>query len=337
MSSLGSARSEGDSWDLASSVGATATMVAASRALASRDPDPLIDDRFAEPLVRAVGHPFFIRMLDGQIPLDNDDMPLTLQQRREQMAVRTRFFDDFFQAATTAGIRQAVILAAGLDARAYRLAWPTGTAVFEVDQPEVIAFKSDTLARIGAEPTAERRAVGIDLRDDWPTALRDNGFDTTVPTAWIAEGLLPYLPPEAQDRLVDNITALSAPGSRLATENITDMSVFTDERARAMRSTWRKHGLDIDVAELVWLGTRHPAGSSWLPPAGPSPTTPPNSYTPTTALSFRTTRSLRNFATPSATSVPNGAETPPIRISTDETLGSFSSGRRGHHGFESVE
>ncbi|WP_297595504.1 class I SAM-dependent methyltransferase [Mycobacterium sp.] len=258
MSSTDSARTEGDSWDLASSVGATATMVAASRALASREPDPLLDDRFAEPLVRAVGHPFFTRMLDGQIPLD-DDAPMTLQQRREQMTVRTRFFDDFFRAATAAGARQAVILAAGLDARAYRLSWPAGTVVFEVDQPEVIAFKTDTLAQIGAEPTAERRTVAIDLRDDWPTALRDSGFDTTSPTTWIAEGLLPYLPPEAQDRLLDNITALSAPGSRLATENITDMSVFTDERARAMRNNWRQHGLDIDVAELVWLGERRPA------------------------------------------------------------------------------
>ncbi|TAM67169.1 class I SAM-dependent methyltransferase [Mycobacterium sp.] len=259
MSSTDSARTEGDSWDLSSSVGATATMVAASRALASREPDPLLDDRFAEPLVRAVGHPFFTRMLDGQIPLDNDDSPMTLQQRREQMTVRTRFFDDFFRAATAAGTRQAVILAAGLDARAYRLSWPAGTVVFEVDQPEVISFKTDTLARIGAEPAAERRTVAIDLRDDWPTALRDSGFDTASPTAWIAEGLLPYLPPEAQDRLLDNITALSAPGSRLATENITDMSVFTDERARAMRSSWRRHGLDIDVAELVWLGARRPA------------------------------------------------------------------------------
>lgn len=260
MSSLGSARTEGDSWDLASSVGATATMVAASRALASREPDPLLDDRFAEPLVRAVGHPFFVRMLDGEIPLDNDDVPFTLQQRREQIAVRTRFFDDFLTSATRAGIRQAVILAAGLDARAYRLPWSAGTVVYEVDQPEVIAFKSETLARIGAEPTAERRTVGIDLRDDWPKALCDRGFDKSAPTAWIAEGLLPYLPPQAQDRLLDNITALSAPGSRLATENIADMAVFTDERARAMRAGWRKHGLDFDVADLVWQGERQPAG-----------------------------------------------------------------------------
>ncbi len=259
MSSPNSARSEGDSWDLANSVGATATMVAASRALASRGPDALIDDRFAEPLVRAVGHPFFTRMLDGEIPLDDKDLPTTAEQRRQQIAVRTRFFDDFFLTATGAGIRQAVILAAGLDARAYRLDWPAGVVVFEVDQPEVIAFKSTTLTQLGAEPTAERRAVSVDLRDDWPTALRDNYFDTAVPTAWIAEGLLPYLPPEAQDRLLDNITALSAPGSRLATENIADMRVFTDERFRSMRSGWRKHGLNIDVGELVWLGERRQA------------------------------------------------------------------------------
>ncbi|WP_197502535.1 class I SAM-dependent methyltransferase, partial [Mycobacterium scrofulaceum] len=90
--------------------------------------------------------------------------------------------------------------------------------------------------------------------------LCDSGFDKSAPTAWIAEGLLPYLPPEAQDRLLDNITALSAPGSRLATENIADMAVFTDERARAMRAAWRKHGLDFDVADLVWQGERQPAG-----------------------------------------------------------------------------
>lgn len=258
MSSFGSARADGDSWDLASSVGATATMVAAARALASREPDPLLNDRFAEPLVRAVGHPFFTRMLDGEIPED-PDLPMTYQQRREQMAVRTRFFDDFLTTATNDGIRQAVILAAGLDARAYRLSWPEGTVVFEVDQPEVITFKSLTLAQIGEEPTVERRPVGIDLREDWPKALRDNMFDKSEPTAWIAEGLLPYLPPDAQDRLLDNITALSAPRSRLATENISDMSVFTDERARNMRASWRKHGLDIDVAELVWLGDRRQA------------------------------------------------------------------------------
>jgi methyltransferase (TIGR00027 family) len=234
-------------------------MVAASRALASAGPQPLLNDPFADPLVRAVGHDFFIRLIDGDIGMTDDDSFFTEQQRREQIAVRTRFFDDFLLDAANAGLRQAVILAAGLDARAYRLAWPPMMVVFEVDQPEVMAFKTATMLRIGAQPTANRRAIGIDLRDDWPAALRADSFDPIAPTAWIAEGLLVYLPPEAQDRLLDNITALSAPGSRLATENISDMRPFTDERARAWRDRWRKHGLDIDVGELVFDGPRRQA------------------------------------------------------------------------------
>ena len=260
MASLGSARTDGDSWDLAFSVGATATMVASSRALAARGPQPLIDDPYAEPLVRAVGHDFFTRLLDGAVRLGDDANPtFTLQQRREQIAVRTRFFDDFFLRAFFlggGGAGQAVILAAGLDARAYRLPWPANTVVFEVDQPEVIEFKSKTLAELGAAPTADRRAVGIDLREDWPAALRDSGFDTTVPTAWIAEGLLVYLPPQAQDRLLDNVTELSAPRSRFASENIADMKAFTDERSRAWRNRWQGQGLNLDVADLVWDGDR---------------------------------------------------------------------------------
>ncbi len=119
------------------------------------------------------------------------------------MAVRTKFFDEFFLDATAAGIRQAVILASGLDSRAYRLAWPAGTTVYEIDQPEVIEFKTTTLAELGAEPTAERRTVAIDLRYDWPAALTERASTRAKPTAWSAEGLLGYLPPEAQDRLLD--------------------------------------------------------------------------------------------------------------------------------------
>ena len=257
-SPLGSARTQWDSWDLASSVGATATLVAARRALASRGPEALIDDRFAEPLVRAVGHDFFTRLLDGEIAWD--DTSFSEQQVREQIAVRTRFFDDFFLDATAAGLRQAVILAAGLDARAYRLPWPAGTVVFEIDQPKVIEFKTTTLAGLGAAPATEWRAVGIDLRDDWPTALRASSFDIDQPTAWIAEGLVMYLPPEAQNRLLDSITVLSASGGRIATEQLPDMSAFTDDRSRAWRQRWRQYGLDIDGAELVWDGERSDVG-----------------------------------------------------------------------------
>lgn len=136
----------------------------------------------------------------------------------DAMALRTKFFDDYFLAAGDAGIRQAVILASGLDARAYRLPWLGGTTVYEIDQPQVIDFKTATLSRLGVQPTAQRRAIGVDLRDDWPTALADAGWSPDQPTAWCAEGLLIYLPAEAQDRLFDTIIGLSAPASMIATE-----------------------------------------------------------------------------------------------------------------------
>jgi methyltransferase (TIGR00027 family) len=249
-------RTEGDSWDLANSVGATATMVAASRAVASQGPDALLDDPLADPLVRAVGLDPFIRIVDGDIDFE-DDALLNRKARTEQIAVRTRFFDDFFTGATRDGVRQAVILASGLDTRAYRLPWPAGTVVYEIDQPQVIAFKTDTLAGIGAAPTADRRAVAIDLRDDWPAALREAGFDVTAPAAWSAEGLLPYLPPEAQDRLFDNITALSAPGSRLATEHVPDPNAFSDERLQRISERWRSFGFNLNAADLFYRGERN--------------------------------------------------------------------------------
>ena len=252
------ARTEGDTWDLASSVGATATAVAASRALASQGPDALIDDPFAEPLVRAVGLDTYVRMIDGE--MFNDDDPLMNRKTvTEQIAVRTRFFDDFFTTAAEAGLRQAVILAAGLDTRGYRLPWPAGTVVFEVDQPEVIKFKTATLDHLGAVPTATRKTVAVDLRADWLKALRDNGFSPKEPTAWIAEGLLVYLPPDAQDRLFDNITALSAPGSRLATEHM-DTASMPDDWAEKLDERSRRAGSDVKLSELFYSGDRNTAG-----------------------------------------------------------------------------
>src|SRR6201994_3553691 len=163
-------RTDNDTWDLASSVGATATAVAASRALASQKPDALLDDPWADPLVRAVGIDTFVKLIDGEI--DHGDDPLMSRRAMsEQMAVRTRYFDDFFVQAADSGIRQAVILASGLDTRAYRLPWPAGTVVYEIDQPDVIEFKTRTLAGLDAAPTAVRRTVAIYLRDDWPAAL----------------------------------------------------------------------------------------------------------------------------------------------------------------------
>ncbi|MEH3141688.1 MAG: class I SAM-dependent methyltransferase [Mycobacterium kyogaense] len=255
-----SGRQDRDSWDLASSVGTTATLVAAGRAMASAAPDPLIDDPFAAPLVRAVGVEFFSAMVEGRLDMAAASAldPARAEAMIDGMAVRTKFFDDCVLAATDKGIRQVVILASGLDARAYRLPWPAQTTVFELDQPEVIAFKSSTLAALDAEPTAQRRAIAVDLRDDWPKILRDNGFDTGVRTAWLAEGLLIYLPPEAQDQLFDRITSLSAPGSTITTEYVPGIVDLDEEKARAASAALREHGLDIDMPSLVYTGPRTP-------------------------------------------------------------------------------
>jgi methyltransferase (TIGR00027 family) len=268
------ARFEGDTWDLASSVGATATMVAAARAVATRSADPLINDQFAEPLVRAVGVDFFAKMAGGELdPRDlNDDEAKGLRRFADAMAIRTEYFDNFFRGATAAGIRQAVILASGLDSRAYRLPWPPGTSVFEVDQPQVIDFKTATLAGLGAQPTADRRAVAVDLRDNWPSSLKQAGFDPAQRTAWIAEGLLGYLPAEAQDRLLDQITELSAPGSRFATEGLLHINDLHEPelRRRMQRQSdrWHEHGFDLDMAALVYFDRRtdvatYLAGRGW--------------------------------------------------------------------------
>ncbi|SON58804.1 Putative S-adenosyl-L-methionine-dependent methyltransferase [Mycobacterium simulans] len=253
------ARAHDDNWDLASSVGATATMVAAGRAIATRDPQGLISDPFAEPLVRAVGVDFFIKMMDGELDLDAVEgiSSVRAQAMVDGMAVRTKYFDDYFVNAMAGGVRQAVILASGLDARAYRLPWPPGTVVYELDQPQVIEFKTTTLAGIGAEPTATRRTIPVDLRADWPAALQAAGLDTGAPTAWLAEGLLIYLPPAAQDRLFDHITALSAPGSTVATEFVPGIVDFDVDRAREMSGSFRAHGLDIDMGSLVYTGERN--------------------------------------------------------------------------------
>ncbi len=252
-------RAHDDNWDLASSVGATATFVAAGRAMATRDPRGLINDPFAEPLVRAVGLDFFTKMMDGELDLDaiENASPERVQALTDGMAVRTKYFDDYFIDATGTGVRQVVILASGLDSRAYRLPWPDGTVVYEIDQPQVIEFKTTTLAGIGAEPAVTRRTIAIDLRQDWPAALKAAGLDTTAPTAWLAEGLLIYLPPEAQDRLFDNITALSAPGSAIATEFVPGIIDFDADRVRQMSGAFRDHGVDVDMASLVYAGERN--------------------------------------------------------------------------------
>jgi methyltransferase (TIGR00027 family) len=250
-------RTDGDTWDLASSVGATATMVAAARAAASRRPHTVIDDPFAEPLVRAVGLDVFNRVASAELDFADLAEGVALGRMVDTFAARARYFDEYFADATAAGLRQVVIVASGLDARPYRLSWPAGTTVYEIDQPDVIEFKTSTLSKIGAAPATEHRTVGIDLREDWPAALREAGFDAAQPTAWLAEGvLIGFLPPEAEVRLLDDVISLSAAGSWLAADygTIVRPSKAARENARLMTEGWRRQGLDMNIAGLTYSG-----------------------------------------------------------------------------------
>jgi methyltransferase (TIGR00027 family) len=215
-------RTESDSWDITTSVGETALFVATARALEAQKPDPLVVDPFAEVFCRAVGGAS-ADVLDGGAP----EHPLKTSDFGEHFVnfqgARTRYFDDYFRRAADADVRQVVILAAGLDSRAYRLPWPGGTTIFELDRPPVLDFKREVLTGQGAQANAERREVAVDLRDDWPRALRDSGFDTAKPSAWIVEGLLIYLPASAQHQLFTGIDTLAGPGSHLAVEESAPM------------------------------------------------------------------------------------------------------------------
>ncbi len=181
-------RTDGDTWDIVTGVGLTALGVATFRALESAAPSPLIQDAYAELFVRAAGEPKFMDILADPPTLAGAPLVPGF------MGIRTKFFDEFFLSAGANGITQAVILAAGLDTRAYRLDWPPGTIVYEIDQPDVLEFKNRVLAEHSATPRTEHRTVAVDLRSDWPAALAAAGADPAAPTAWSAEGLLPYLP-----------------------------------------------------------------------------------------------------------------------------------------------
>ncbi|MCV7378729.1 SAM-dependent methyltransferase [Mycobacterium alsense] len=233
---MSGARSDNDSWEITESVGATALGVASARAAETRSATPLIEDPFAQVFLDAVGDGVWNWHSAPALPPElieaEPSLPLQMQSMVAYMASRTAFFDEFFLEATRSGIRQAVILAAGLDARAWRLPWPDGTAVYELDQPRVLEFKLSTLTEHGAEPTCNRVAVPVDLRMDWPESLRQAGFDVDAPSAWSAEGLMPYLPAAAQELLFARVQELSAAGSRVAVEALGPKFLDADARAR---------------------------------------------------------------------------------------------------------
>lgn len=245
-------------------------MVAAARAAETERPDRLISDPYAKSLVAGAGAGAWQFIADDAFVAkasesDPDIAPL-FEHMANYQAVRTHFFDAYFTAAVESGIRQIVILASGLDSRAFRLAWPAGTTVFEIDQPMVLEYKSQTLAANRVQPSADRREVPIDLRQDWPAALKSAGFDASQRTAWLAEGLLMYLPADAQDRLFTQVTELTAPGSRIAAES---MGIQEDDRRERMRERFAAitAQMDIepmDITELTYEDPDRAEVADWL-------------------------------------------------------------------------
>lgn len=265
-------RTDDDTWDITTSVGSTALFVAAARALEAQKPDPVAVDPFAEVFCRAVGGEW-AALLDGR-DVDAPEHALNSEFGVDFVnfqGVRTKYFDDYFRAAANAGVRQIVLLAAGLDSRGYRLHWPDGTVLFELDQPQVLEFKRQALA--GHTPTAERREVAVDLRNDWPQALREHGFDPAKPSAWIAEGLLIYLPAAAQQHLFTGIDGLAAAGSHVAVEEAVPMDA---ETFAAKRAEERAAGEEDTFFHLVYNEQHEPAAGwfgarGWRAEATPLP------------------------------------------------------------------
>lgn len=260
------ARPDDDSWDITESVGATALAVAMARADESASEHPLFTDPYAQAFLDAATARGWRR--------PQGPMAERIRAISGYAASRTKWFDEFFIAAGANGIQQSVILGAGLDSRAWRLPWIHESAVYEIDQPKVLQFKAEVLQSQHAEPGTQYVAVPVDLRHDWPEALQAMGFDATQATAWSVEGLLPYLPADAQDLLFERITDLSAVGSRLAVEAF-GAEFFTEEylaRRRAQMQRLREQaaaaGADMPDPERLWFIEDRPAVTEWLSERG---------------------------------------------------------------------
>lgn len=236
--------------------------MATARALEAQKPDPLVVDPYAEVFCRAVGG-WAADVLDGKLPDHQLKTPDWGQHFVNFQGARTKYFDGYFRRAAGAGVRQVVILAAGLDSRAYRLDWAAGTTIFELDQPQVLEFKRRVLADHAAEPKAERREIAVDLRDDWPQALRDSGFDATKPSAWIAEGLLIYLPAAAQGQLFTGVDGLAAPGSHVAVEDGAPLDQHEFEAKREEERAAMADGAERPFYQLVYNERIAPA-TEWF-------------------------------------------------------------------------
>ncbi|WP_405395915.1 class I SAM-dependent methyltransferase [Streptomyces microflavus] len=232
---------------VAGGVGVTALLVAAARAIETHRPDSLARDVFAEHFVLAAPASARWPIHPRQVP-EGDADPLWGRFAR-YFGLRTRVLDDFLlQSVHTGGARQVVLLGAGLDSRAFRLDWPPGCVIFEIDREEVLAFKHQVLDGLSAAPKAARVPVPMDLRADWAGALPGAGFDPAAPSVWLVEGLLFYLPPAAETYLIDTVDRLSTAGSALAFEVKLDKDLLEYRDSPLYTAT--KHQIGIDLLDL---------------------------------------------------------------------------------------
>ncbi len=266
-------RTHDDNWDITTSVGSTALFVATARALEAQKPDPLAVDPFAGIFCRAVGGSA-AEVLDGHVPDHQLKTPDFGEHFVNYQGARTRYFDHYLLRAAEAGVRQVVILAAGLDSRAYRLDWPGETTIFELDRPQVLDFKREVLGEQGATPRAERREIAVDLREDWAQALRDSGFDAAQPSAWIAEGLLVYLPAAAQQQLFTGIDLMASAGSHVAVEDAAPMPAEAFAAAVEAERAARAKGEERLFFQLIY-NERHAPAEVWLREHGWKPVATP--------------------------------------------------------------
>jgi methyltransferase (TIGR00027 family) len=237
--------------DSLSRVGETAIGAAMMRADESTRADRLFDDPYAAAFVAAVPDAF----TEGPEPGD-PEITAIVEAFRAHMAVRTRFYDDYLRTACDQRCQQVVLLAAGLDTRAFRLHWRDGVRFFEIDLPEVLSFKDVVLTEQHATPRCTRITVSIDLRDEWPMALIDAGFDVDLPSAWTAEGLLAYLSDDEAVRLLTCVSHLSSPDSHLALETARVADDATLSHARDLPA--------LDQITTMWKGGLQQDATDWL-------------------------------------------------------------------------
>jgi methyltransferase (TIGR00027 family) len=232
-------------------VSTTAVGVAAIRAAESAQPAPL----FVDPLA-----PAFVDAARSFWRVDREDAP----PRRRVGAlilwirVRTRFLDEVVTDACARGCRQVVVLGAGLDARAFRLALPAGVQWFELDLPDVLEFKEQVVSASGFVPACDRVVVPTDLDGDWAGDLDRAGFDPTTPTAWLAEGLLAYLTESTREAVVDEVSRRSVRASRFG------VTLASADRAASRRDHPESMPSQPGDYVALWQSDAPPDTRTWL-------------------------------------------------------------------------